>query len=120
MKNKKIWLGLIILALVFTLSSCGEDIFTVPEWARGDWYINEGTEIINQVKAVTITSNEFRPTEKLTQTLGKVLGNKKVTYSTNDKAVFDIITVTKGSDSNEISIGVTGIGGKLTVYKFQP
>jgi len=111
MKNKKIWLGLIILALVFTLSSCGEDIFTVPEWARGDWYYVPTDILLAEFKAATITDKEFIPTSEFSDIPGfSVIGVKRtsVTLVTSSGAVqFGTITVKKGSSPNTITVGIS-------------
>ena len=36
---KKIWLGLIILAVVLVFSGCDDLFEDVPSWAQGKWYI---------------------------------------------------------------------------------
>jgi len=112
MKNKKIWLGLIILVFVFALTSC-EDLFTVPDWAQGKWYLTSVGGSIRPV-AVEITDKEFIPKEELQN---PAFTRKEVTVVTDTSVVFDVITVKK-SGSN-ITIEITGgLGGNpITLYK---
>ena len=111
MKNKKIWLGLIILVFVFALTSC-EDLFTVPDWAQGKWYITAVGGSLRPV-AVEITDKEFIPHDALENPL---FTRKDVTIVNNDSVIFDIITVKKrGSD---ITISITGGAGvSIDLYK---
>jgi len=120
MKNKKIWLGLIILTFVFVLSSCDllkDEVITVPEWARGTWYINDNSSsVLQQIEVATITSKEFKPTQALTD-LVSVVKKTEVTLASDNKVYFKAIQVTKGSNNNQILVGITLTDFSRTFYK---
>jgi len=125
MKNKKIWLGLIIVVFAFTATNCDifEDAFTVSKWARGTWYLTPKSELVNirVDKAVEITETEFIPSTALQALpgIGEHMKKKKVTVSTEKSVVFDVIEVKPGSTSSTITLGVTGmsLGEPITLYK---
>ena len=123
MTNKKIWLGFAILVFIFVVTSCDlfEDAFSVPKWARGTWHLNDGSGALNKIKAVEITSTEFIPADGLKNSpgIGTYMTKKKVTVSTDNSVVFDLIEVKKTSKSTEITVGVTGMSQitPVTLYK---
>jgi len=110
MKNKNILLGLIILAFVFTGSSCDilGEIFTVPSWAQGNWTLSS-TGV--QAKAAEITSKEFIPSVLLSMLPG--IERKSVTWVTSDEVNFDLIGVKKGNNSKEIVVSYLAASVKL-------
>jgi hypothetical protein len=61
MSNKRFWLGIAVMALVFGMTVIGcknDDSKKVPEWAQGTWYSDpSGTS--GRYKAAEITASQF-------------------------------------------------------------
>jgi len=124
MRNKKIWLVILIVTLTLAVSSCKvlEDAFTVPSWAQGTWYLTPKSEIVNiRIDEVaTITSKKLIPTAELVKLIP---GAKETDVSyvsvDNEKVHFEVLQVRKGNSPNEIII--EPIGGitpfEKTIYK---
>jgi len=116
MKNKKIWLGVIILIFVFILSSCGLFDDDVPSWAIGKWYMIESVGVLDPLRpeAAEITKKEFIP-KGIVDNI-PLIKRTDVTLVTANKVYFDLIVVSKGS-SGEIEVSFTGVPQSITLYK---
>ena len=104
MKNKKIWLGMLILVFIFVISSCDLLSPTVPAWAIGKWKMSVlGSSV--KVDAAEITSSEFIPAEALQLLLFK---RAEVTLVSGNTVSFGTTQVKKVS-ATEISVSIAGV-----------
>jgi len=105
MVNKKIWLGMLVMALVFglTVISCDDGSTsgeTVPRWAQGTWYFESSG--VYRTKLANITSYQlilYNGTESIRL---NYLGSNK------DTVFFEssLMVKRRGSSSIQLCLGL--------------
>jgi len=121
MKNRRILLGILILAFALTVSSCSlvDDAFTVPTWARGTWYLTPKSELVNiridkalEIDAKTLTPLGIMDAIPLLDKTDVTIVNNKT-----NTVQFGLIQVKKGDKTGEIEVGLSPTPIWTTVYK---
>ena len=113
MKNRKYFLGLIILVMILgmTATACENGLFgPVPLWARGTWYT--AASGAGRIKACEITSTQYISYNLLT---GAVIEKYDFTSKSGDTVNFGSRQVKKLNSSNQISSGIPPVFA--TYYK---
>jgi hypothetical protein len=123
MSNKRFWLGIAVMALVFGMTVIGcknDDGKSVPEWAQGTWYSDpSGTSYRYKICEITASQFiEYTPagTEVDKYNCTGVKGDI-VEFSYEFYGVKVVMQVRKRSSSNQIDIDWLGIGSWDVLYK---